>query len=432
MPAKSRPDATDALFHRIVFALFAAGFATFAQLYSVQSVLPEISADFGVDPSQAALTISMATTGIAIGVLPWAFAADRWGRVRVMKVSAVSAAVIGLVTPFLHSLPLILGSRLIEGLALAAIPAIAVTYIADELPARRVTAAAGAFVSGNSIGGLLGRLIAGLASEHFGWQLGLMTVAVLCVVACSIFVIAVPAPHGYLPSRLRTEDVTAAAAQTRQERTVASVVPSLSAWQRFTMALTTPALWGAYAQPFLLMGSFLSLFSFLGYHLQAAPYGLSTAVTSMVFTVYLVGTFTARWSGSAAGHFGHRRLLYTGIGMMIGGAALTLTAPLAVIVLGVAIFTAGYFVTSPVTSAMTSLIAGPCRSQATAIYQLVFYVGNSVFGWMLGRVFEEFDWAGVSLGIITMCLVAALIAATLLPKRPGAAAKDDSTSSLRS
>lgn len=432
MPATSRPDATDALFHRIVFALFAAGFATFAQLYSVQSVLPEISADFGVDPSRAALTISMATTGIAIGVLPWAFAADRWGRVRVMKVSAVSAAVIGLITPFLHSLPLILGSRLIEGLALAAIPAIAVTYIADELPARRVTAAAGAFVSGNSIGGLLGRLIAGLVAEHFGWQLGLMTVAVLCVIACSIFVIAVPAPHGYLPSRLRTEDVTAAAAQTRQERTVASVVPSLSAWQRFTMALTTPALWGAYAQPFLLMGSFLSLFSFLGYHLQAAPYGLSTAVTSMVFTVYLVGTFTARWSGSAAGHFGHRRLLYTGIGMMIGGAALTLTAPLAVIVLGVAIFTAGYFVTSPVTSAMTSLIAGPCRSQATAIYQLVFYVGNSVFGWMLGRVFEEFDWAGVAFGIITMCLVAALIAATLLPKRPGAAAKDDSTSSLRS
>ncbi|KAB1644584.1 MFS transporter [Pseudoclavibacter sp. CFCC 14310] len=430
MPAKSRPDATDALFHRIVFALFAAGFATFAQLYSVQSVLPEISADFGVDPSQAALTISMATTGIAIGVLPWAFAADRWGRVRVMKVSAVSAAVIGLVTPFLHSLPLILGSRLIEGLALAAIPAIAVTYIADELPARRVTAAAGAFVSGNSIGGLLGRLIAGLVSEHFGWQLGLMTVAVLCVVACSIFVIAVPAPHGYLPSRLRTEDVTAAAAaQTRQERTVASPVPSLSAWQRFTMALTTPALWGTYAQPFLLMGSFLSLFSFLGYHLQAAPYGLSTAVTSMVFTVYLVGTFTARWSGSVAGRFGHRRLLYTGIGMMIGGAALTLTAPLAVIVLGVALFTAGYFVTSPVTSAMTSLIAGPCRSQATAIYQLVFYVGNSVFGWMLGRVFEEFDWAGVALGIITMCLVAALIAATLLPKRPGAAASRSPASS---
>ncbi|MCD7101319.1 MFS transporter [Pseudoclavibacter sp. 13-3] len=417
MPATSRPDATDALFHRIVFALFAAGFATFAQLYSVQSVLPEISADFGVDPSQAALTISMATTGIAIGVLPWAFAADRWGRVRVMKVSAVSAAVIGLITPFLHSLPLILGSRLIEGLALAAIPAIAVTYIADELPAGRVTAAAGAFVSGNSIGGLLGRLIAGLVAEHFGWQLGLMTVAVLCVIACTVFVIAVPAPHGYLPSRLRTKDAPRSSAVQRLPAATAAV-PSLSAWRRFAMALTTPALWGAYAQPFLLMGSFLSLFSFLGYHLQAAPYGLSTAVTSMVFTVYLVGTFTARWSGSVAGRFGHRRLLYTGIGMMIGGAALTLTAPLAVIVLGVALFTAGYFVTSPVTSAMTSLIAGPCRSQATAVYQLVFYIGNSVFGWMLGRVFEKFDWAGVALGIVSLCLLAALIAAMLLPARP--------------
>ncbi|WP_192496595.1 MULTISPECIES: MFS transporter [unclassified Pseudoclavibacter] len=402
--AANDPAANDALFRRIVFALFAAGFATFAQLYGVQSVLPEISADFGIDPSRAALTISMATTGIAAGVLPWAFAADRWGRVRVMKISAVSAAVIGLITPFLHSLPLILGSRLIEGLALAAIPAIAITYITDELPARRVTAAAGAFVSGNSIGGLLGRLVAGLVAEHFGWQLGLMTVAALCVVACTVFVIAVPAPHGYLPSRLRHEG-------RRPDN-----LPS--AWQRFTTALTTPSLWGAYAQPFLLMGSFISLFSFLGYHLQAAPYGLSTAVTSMVFTVYLVGTFTARWSGAAAGRLGHRRLLYSGIALMSVGAALTLAGPLTIIVLGVAVFTAGYFVTSPVTSAMTSLMAGPCRSQATAIYQLVFYIGNSVFGWMLGRAFEVFDWPGVGIGIIALCAIAALLAAMLLPARP--------------
>lgn len=411
MSGTSADDASTALFRRIVAALFAAGFATFAQLYGVQSLLPEISADFGIDPSHAALTISMATIGIAVGVLPWAFAADRWGRVRIMKVSAVTAAVIGLITPFLHSLPLVLGSRLVEGLALAAIPAIAVTYITDELPARRVTAAAGAFVSGNSIGGLIGRLVSGLVGEHFGWQIGMMTVAVLCVIACTMFVIIVPAPHGYLPSRLRTRGEPSDDTPT--------------AWRRFSMALTTPALWGTYAQPFLLMGSFISLFSFLGYHLQAAPYGLSTAITSMIFTVYLVGTFTSRWSGSAAGRIGHRRLLMIGIALMAVGTALTLSSPLVVIVVGVAVFTAGYFVTSPVTSAMTSLLAGPARSQATAIYQLVFYIGNSVFGWLLGRAFEVFDWPGVGIGIIALCGIAALVAAMLLPARPVSSASPE-------
>lgn len=404
-------DATDRLFHRIILALFAAGFATFAQLYAVQSVLPDLSADLGVDPSHAALTISVATVGIAVGVLPWAFAADWWGRVQVMKVSAVTAAVVGLATPFLQTMPLMLASRFVEGVTLAAIPAIAVTYISDELPARRVTAAAGAFVAGNSIGGLLGRLISGLVADWLGWRTGLATVAVLCVIACLAFVAIVPAPHGYLPSRLRRQRRDGVARLTIAERP--------TAWQRFAGALTNRTLWGSYAQPFLLMGAFMTLFSYLGYHLQRDPYDLSTAVTSMIFTVYLVGTFTARWAGGAAGRLGHRRMLLVGIALMAAGAALTLAGPLWLVVIGVAVFTAGYFVTSPVASAMTAFIAGPCRSQATAIHQLVFYGGNSLFVWSLGRVFEALDWPGVVVGLVVLCAIAATVALAVLPSRVG-------------
>jgi hypothetical protein len=112
-------------------------------------------------------------------------------------------------------------------------------------------------------------------------------------------------------------------------------------------------------------------------------------------------------------------MLLVGIALMAAGAALTLAGPLWLVVIGVAVFTAGYFVTSPVASAMTAFIAGPCRSQATAIHQLVFYGGNSLFVWSLGRVFEALDWPGVVVGLVVLCAIAATVALAVLPSRVG-------------
>ena len=53
-------------YRRILIALFFAGVATFAQLYSPQGVLPAIAADIGVSPATASLTISVATAGVAL------------------------------------------------------------------------------------------------------------------------------------------------------------------------------------------------------------------------------------------------------------------------------------------------------------------------------------------------------------------------------
>lgn len=74
-------------YRRMILALFAAGVATFAQLYSVQGVLPELARDLEVSESQAALAVSSATLGLAVAVLAWSAAADRFGRLRTMTVA---------------------------------------------------------------------------------------------------------------------------------------------------------------------------------------------------------------------------------------------------------------------------------------------------------------------------------------------------------
>ena len=98
----------------VLIGLAAAGMATFAQLYSVQGVLPGIARDLDITASSAALTVSAATLGLAAAVIPWSAAADRFGRLPVMRVAIVAAVILGLLVPFSPDLPILLMLRFAE------------------------------------------------------------------------------------------------------------------------------------------------------------------------------------------------------------------------------------------------------------------------------------------------------------------------------
>jgi len=77
-------------YRRILIALFFAGVATFAQLYSPQGVLPAIAADIGVSPATASLTISVATAGVAlstaaVSLFYFAYLAGTWSSAQVSR-----------------------------------------------------------------------------------------------------------------------------------------------------------------------------------------------------------------------------------------------------------------------------------------------------------------------------------------------------------
>src|SRR5690349_18734853 len=103
---------------RIILGLAFAGVATFAQLYSTQAVLPILASDLKVTAAEAALTISLATVGLAVTVIPWSFLADRIGRVKAMAWGITVATVLGLMVPLAGSFQLLLALRLLEGMAL--------------------------------------------------------------------------------------------------------------------------------------------------------------------------------------------------------------------------------------------------------------------------------------------------------------------------
>ncbi|MCP2265452.1 MFS transporter [Promicromonospora thailandica] len=379
---------------RLLVALFGAGTAAFAQLYAPQSVLPDAARELATSASATALLVSAATLGLAVGVLPWAWVADRVGRVRAMTVAMLGATTVGLAVPFAPSFGLIVAGRAVEGLLVAGVPAVAMAYLTEMLPAAVVPRAAGTYVAGTSMGGLLGRLVSGGVAELLDWRAGVAAVALACLVATGLFVWLAPRDRG---PRART----------------ATPDPAAHRAGRFR-ALLSPRLLVLDAQGLLLMGGFVAVYNYLGFRLAAEPFGLSPGVVSLVFLAYLAGTWSSARTGRLVVRYGRRRVLVAATGVMALGVVATLSGRLPVVLAGLVVLTAGFFGAHAVASGWTPVAAPRARTQAAAVYNLAYYAGSSLFGWLGGVGFALAGWPGTVGMVLALVALAASLAVAVL------------------
>jgi predicted MFS family arabinose efflux permease len=382
-------------YRRIVLALFAAGFATFAQIFGAQAVLPVARDELGGSASTAALLVSVTTIGLAASVLPWSLVADRIGRVRAMKISLATATVVSLVAPFVPTFAGVLTARGLVGLALGAVPAIGVAYLAEELHADWVSVAAGTYVAGNTLGGIVGRLGAGPIAEVAGWRTGMFAVAAMAAVSAAAFWWLVP--------RARVASV--------------GVRGSEGFGGRIAANLRDPVMLVLYAVGFLVMGSFAAVYNYLGFHVEDPPFSVPETLVSLLFLAYLAGTVASRLSGALTGRFGVLPVMLCGFAAMGAGLVLMAVDVLVVVVLGLVVFTVGCFTAHPVASGLSGRWAQTGRSQSTALYQLAWLGGTAFFGWLIGVVYDGVGWAAVLATVGGMCGVAVIAAVSGLRGR---------------
>jgi YNFM family putative membrane transporter len=122
-------------FRRASLALFASGFATFGLLYCVQPLLPEFSKDFGVGAAGSAMALSLSTGVLAVAMIFAGILSDRVGRRPVMAVSLLASSVLMLLVSLMHQWHAVLLLRTLLGLALSGVPAVAMTWLAEEMDA---------------------------------------------------------------------------------------------------------------------------------------------------------------------------------------------------------------------------------------------------------------------------------------------------------
>ncbi|MGP3534971.1 MFS transporter [Microbacterium sp. RD1] len=383
-------------YRRLLAGLFFAGIATFAQLYSPQAVLPLIADDLGVPPATAALSVSACTLGLAAAVLPWSMVADRIGRVPAMAIGIVAATALGLAAPLASEITLFLAVRAAEGLALGAVPAVALAYLSEEVDAGHAAAAAGSYISGTTVGGLAGRLVAGPVADFAQWRTGLWAVAALCAASAALFLWLVPRARGFVPRRDLTE---------RGPRIAA----------RLAVNLRSPVQLALYVQAFLLMGGFVAVYNYLGFHLTEPPFLLPAWIVTLMFLAYLAGTASSPWAGSLTARYGRMPVLLGSIVVSVAGLAIMFIPAVAALLVGLVVFTAGFFAAHAVASSWAPVSArSDTRAQASSLYYLGYYAGSSLFGWALGWVFAGAGWGGFVTVVIAMFAVSAAVAVLAL------------------
>ena len=365
-------------------ALFAGGFVTFAILWSIQPLLPEIAKQYQVSPAVSSLTLSSTTVALAISMLVAGSLSEVFGRKPVMTVSLLASSILAILAAFSSNFHVLLLLRVVQGIALGGLPAIAMAYLGEEIKPSSLGMAMGLYISGNTIGGMSGRIITGALTDYFDWRVALIGIGILSLFASLLFWLTLPKSTHFEPRKLEFGKL------------------GMSLLSQFK----EPGFVYLFGVGFLLMGGFSSLYNYIGFQLIAPPYSLSQTLVGFIFVVYLVGTFSSTWMGMLADQHGRRKILQIALGIFFIGACLTLYGNLWIKIIGIAVFTFGFFAGHSIASSWVGKLATHDKAQVSALYLFFYYVGSSVGGTAGGTFYGSFGWVGVVGMIVVFTCIA--------------------------
>ena len=385
-------------FRRTTLGMVAGGCATFAALYCVQPLLPIFTQEFELTPAQSSLSLAISTAALAIAMLVSSFISDLYGRRATMAVSLVLSSLLTLALVIVPDWFSLLVLRALAWLALSGFPAISIAYLADELDRRALGVAVGFTIAGNSIGGMGGRLIVSVLLDITNWRVALGVIGVFCLACAATLWWTLP-----------------------PERHFKKITPSWTgALETYIRHLRDPGLVMLFAEGFLLLGSLVTMFNYIGFRLLKPPFDLSQTLVGFVFLIYSVGTLSSALMGPIGNKIGRRTSLWISIILMLIGIVATVSQQLSVVIFGMALFTFGFFAAHSVASSWVGLRAEHARAQASTLYMFAYYAGSSAAGVLGGTFWLAGGWNGVASMIGAMVILALVLALLLSRMAPPA------------
>nr|WP_238540180.1 MFS transporter [Pseudomonas sp. GM84] len=382
---------------KTVLALFSGGFATFALLYCVQPMMPLLSQEYAINAAQSSLVLSVSTAMLAFGLLITGPISDRIGRKPVMVFALLCAALSTMVSAVMPTWEWVLATRALVGLSLSGLAAVAMTYLSEEIHPQHIGLAMGLYIGGNAIGGMSGRLITGVLIDFVSWHMAMLIIGGLALVAALVFWKVLPESRNFRAQSLKPRRLL----------------------DGFVMHFKDAGLPWLFLEAFLLMGAFVTLFNYIGYRLLAGPYHMNQALVGLLSVVYLSGIYSSAQVGALADKLGRRKVFWASIVVMAGGLLMTLATPLVLIILGMLVFTFGFFGAHSVASSWIGRRALKAKGQASSLYLFCYYAGSSVAGTAGGVFWHHWGWNGIGLfigSLLAVALMVALYLSKLAPK----------------
>ena len=349
----------------VVFALVA---TTFLTMYVTQPVLPVLTAEFGVTPGVASLTVSAVVLGIALANLPFGVLADRFPIGPIVLSGGAVVALASITCAMTQHIGVLIAARFLQGLFIPSMSTCLAAYLSRTLPAHRLNVVMGWYVSATVAGGLGGRLLGGFVFSAAHWRLAFVAAAALVVAAVIAALRWLPREP---PRRHAGEDAAG-----------------------FLRLLAREELLRLFAVGFFAFFIFSSMFNYVPFYLSGAPFHFSVRVITLLYLAYLVGIAAGPFSGTLT------RRLGTGVTLIAGSAlfglslALTLVPSLPVIAVSLAGICGGFFVIhSAAVGSLNGRLTGS-RGRANSLYVLLYYLGGAAGISASGAAYARWGWRG--------------------------------------
>ena len=378
-------------FFAILLSLFLAGFSSFSSLYCVQPMMPIFAQFFAVSPTHSSFPLSASTIALAVGLLFSGLISDRFGRKVIMVWALLLTALLLILSSLFPIWEIFIGTRVLIGFAVSGVAAVAMTYIGEEIAQQDIGLAMGLYISGTAIGGMGGRLIAGVLIDFMAWQKVILLIGILNFISAVIFYLILP-----------------------QSKHFKAYPIAFSRFKKsFIKNFSDSKLRLLFAQGFILMGCFVTIFNYMSYHLLEKPFQLSQIWIGLISVAYLAGIYSSPRAAKWGEKFGRHRVLPIMLICMLIGLWLMRTTSIGLVLLGLGIFTFAFFAAHSTCSSWVAVQALQYRAVGSSLYLFSYYMGSSFLGSSSGLVWEYFGWNGLTAFISVILFLGLFFAVNL-------------------
>lgn len=380
-------------FRCICLCMLLSGLSVFAQLYLFQPLLSDLCRFYNISVVSGSLSVSVSTLGMALGLFVLAFKADAVSRGKLMGGALIASSLLTLLSVLAFNYPLLLLANFLKGAVLAGVSAVALAYLTEEVDTQIIGLAISLYLSGNTLGGMAGRVSGTLLAGWADWHVAVLVIGAVSLLLGMMFVRLFPASRNFRP---------------------VSVAVRVKLGQMIRL-LGNRNFVGVYLIAALSMGVFVSVYNYLSFLLESPTFGLPHYVVAGVFLMYTAGVAGSIVTGRLSDRYSSYTLLRGSLVLMLVGLLLLLVMRLEFVILGLGILTFAFFSTHTMASRIVSIEAHEARSSATSLYWLFYYTGSSLLGSATGVLLPDYGWEGLVTGLMMLVCMSFVVACVALP-----------------
>ncbi len=124
---------------------------------------------------------------------------------------------------------------------------------------------------------------------------------------------------------------------------------------------------------------------------------------------YLAGIYSSPRAAQWGQKFGREKVLPLMLLVMWASLALMLLNQLAVVLVGLLIFTFAFFAAHSLCSSWVTVQSLQYRAVGSSLYLFCYYLGSSVLGSGSGLIWERWDWPGLLIFIASLLLLGLIL-----------------------